>query len=146
MKGKRAEFDIQSFLITLVLFIGITVTLGTTAYEMGQSYQPLTSNTISPEFQETYDQLATLESSTEDIENKVVGTNTGGLDAATEFFGDALNSLKLIGTSLSTSKNMMVNMADTLKIPNYLYRIFTTILILMLLTVIIFMIFRYRGN
>lgn len=146
MKGKKAEFDIQSFLVTLVLFIAITVTFGTVAYDTAQNYEPLTGDTISPEFQDTYDQLAVLEADTEEIEGKVVGTNTGSLDAATEFFGDALNSLKLIGTSLSTSKNMMVNMATTLGLPPFLLRVFTTVLILTLLTVIIFMIFRYRGN
>jgi hypothetical protein len=144
--NKKGDFDIQSFLITLVLFIAITVTFGTIAYETGQNYEPITGDTISPEFRNTYDQLAVLEANTEEIEGKVVGTNTGSLDAATEFFGDALNSLKLIGTSLSTSKTMITNMATTLGLPPFILRVFTTILILLLLTTIIFMIFRYRGN
>jgi hypothetical protein len=87
-----------------------------------------------------------METGTAAIQEKVVDTQTGSLDAATEFFGDALNSLKLVGTSLSTTKTLMTDMAKTLNVGEFWFRILSTVLILMVLTVIIFMIFRYRGG
>jgi hypothetical protein len=144
--NKKAEFDLQTFLVVLVLFIGITVTFGSFAVSLSQSYEPLTGNTVSPEFSNTYNQLSTMETGTAAIQEKVVDTQTGSLDAATEFFGDALNSLKLVGTSLSTTKTLMTDMAKTLNVGEFWFRILSTVLILMVLTVIIFMIFRYRGG
>lgn len=143
---KKGEFDLQNFMITLVLFIGITVTFGFVASDMSESYEPLTGNTVSSEFTDTYNQLSELEGSTKDIQEKITDTNTGSLDAATEFFGDALNSIKLIGKSMSTSKTMINSMSTTIGVPNLWNRIFTMLLVLLVLSVIIFMIFRYRGN
>ena len=141
---KRAAFDIQNFLVTIVLFIGITVTFGSMAVQMSNDYNAVTGDTVSSEFSTTYDQLSVLEDTTNEIDETVFDTTTGSTDAATNFFGDALNTLKLITTSLGTTKTMMTSMAVSLGISEFWFRILSMILIIMLVTVIIFMIFRYR--
>lgn len=143
--NKKGEFTLQSFIVTLVLFIGIVVTLGSFAVTVSKDYTVITGNNVSDEFVTTYNQLSTIETDTEKIEENVLGTQTGSTDAAVEFFGDALNTLKVVGTSLSTTKTLIGNMADTLGISEFWFRIFNAVLILMVLTVIIYMIFRYKG-
>ena len=144
MKNKKAAFDLQSFLVVIVLFIGITVTFGTLAVTMSNDYNAITGDTVSSEFTETYNKLSILEDDTQKLEEKVFNTDTGSTDAATDFFGDALNTLKLITTSLGTTKTLMTSMATSLGIDEFWYRILSMILIIMLVTVMIFMIFRYR--
>ena len=141
---KKAEFDLQSFLITFLIFVGVLVTLGTVANEVIGNYNPITGDTGDPEFIATYDKLDSIEAQTDELKNKVVDTDTGTADASTDFLGDAVSSLKLVGTSLSSTTIMIDGFARTIGIEPYWFRILSMVLIIMLFTVILFMIFRYR--
>ncbi len=77
MKNKKAAFDLQSFLVVIVLFIGITVTFGTLAVTMSNDYNAITGDTVSSEFTETYNKLSILEDDTQKLEEKVFNTDTG---------------------------------------------------------------------
>ena len=144
MKTKKGEFDIQSFLITFVLFIGIMVTLGLFSADVNDKYQSLSNNTIDPSFTATYNKLSSLQSKTEEIEQKVVETQTGTADSSTEFLGDAIASLKMIVPALLTTNVMIDDMARSVGVPPIWLDVLGLVMIIMLITVIIFMIFRYR--
>ncbi len=143
---KRAAFDIQNYIVTFLIFTGIMVTFGTVAYNMGQNYQTIGGATVSADFKNTYDHLSTIEGETKQLQDKLVETQTGTEDADASFLGDALNSLKLIIPSMSTGVTVIGDMAWTLEIPPFWMRIFTTVLLVMILTVILYMIFKSRGT
>jgi len=142
----RAAFDIQNYLVTVLLFMGIMVTFGTVAYNMGQNYETIGGSEISSEFKDTYNNLNIIESETAELQDKLVETQTGTDDADSQFLGDALNSLKLIIPSLTASTTMIREMSTSIGIPVLWQRIFTLILIIMILTVILYMIFKSRGT
>lgn len=144
--NKRAAFDIQNYLVTFLIFVGIMITFGTVAFEMGTSYQTIGGSEVSEEFSKTYDQLDIIQAETEELEDKLVETTTGTEDADSQFLGDALNSLKLIVPSLTASTSMIGSMATTIGIPVIWQTIFTLVLIIMILTVILYMIFKSRGT
>lgn len=142
--NKKAEFDLQSFLVTFVFFIGIMVTFGLAAVNVGNTYQPLTNNTVDSTFAGTYNKLSSLESKTQEIQAKVENTQTGTQDSQSEFLGDALNSLKLIVPALQSTNSMINDMAKAIGLPVIWFRVLSLVVIIMLITVILFMIFRYR--
>jgi len=146
MKGKRAGFDIQNYIVTILLVMGILVTLGVTATHLGSKYQVIDGKTVSNEFENTYNKLSTIEDTTQSLENKLVNTTTGTSDADSQFLGDALNSLKIIIPTMSVTGEMIGDMTKTLQIPVLWQRIFTTVLVVMILTVIMYMIFKSRGT
>lgn len=146
MKYKKAGFDIQNYLITFLLFVGVMITFSTIAVEMGNNYQTIGGATVDEDFVTTYEQLGEITSTTEDIEDKVVETTTGTSDASSQFLGDALNSLKLIVPSMSASRTMIEAMAIKMGVPPIWMQIATTALIIMIMTTIIFMIFKSTGK
>lgn len=144
MNNKKAAFDLQTFVVTFVLFMGIMVTFGTIAVSMSNSYMPMTGDTVDDSFTNTYNKLDDIETSTQELKEKVVDTDTGTSDSSAEFLGDALNSLKLIGKSLSSVVVMFEDVATTIGMPSIWFRVLSAVVIIMLFTVVIFMIFRYR--
>jgi hypothetical protein len=144
---KKGAFDIQNYLITFIFFIGIMATFGTVAYQLGQSYKTIGGSEVDDtDFQATYNQLGEIETQTKDLEDKLTETQTGTKTADTQFLGDALNSLKLIIPSMAASTSMIISMAGTLGIPPIWMTIFSLAIVIMILTVILYMIFKSRGT
>jgi hypothetical protein len=144
MIHKKAEFDLQSFLITFIFFIGIMVSLGMFASNMITDYRPLKNSTMDSSFDSTYNKLNTIEDRTKTIQEGIVSTDSGTKDASAEFFGDALNSMKLLVPALQVTGTMTDSMASSLGMPDIWFRILSLAVVIMLITVLLFMIFRYR--
>jgi len=142
---KKAEFNIQTFIITVLIFMGVVVTFGTMAYTMSDKYDTLGGADISSDFANTYNRIDDITEDTENIRAKVLDTQTGTMEAGSEFLGDALNSIKLVGQSVTTSTAMIQDIAVALGVDSMWVQIATTILIVMVITTIIFMVFRSRG-
>lgn len=145
IQNKKGGFDIQNFLVTFLLFSGILVTFGTFAYQLGQDYSSISNATISTEFADTYDKIDTISGETKDIQDKLEQSDVGDEASDTQFLGGALQSVKITFTALGTSNEMISNMGTALGIPAIWISIASLILIIMLITVILFMIFKSRG-
>lgn len=143
--NKKASFDIQNYLITFVVLAGLLVTFGSFATEMGNKYNPLTGDTVSSEFQSTYDNLDEVVDTTKDIEDKLMSSDLGKEDSASEFVGGGLHALKLVKTISSTVKSMIINMAVSLGVPSIWVTIGILVIIILIITTFIFMIFKTRG-
>lgn len=144
--NKKGSFDIQNYLISILLVIGIMVTFGTSAVNMGDNYETIGGGQVDPAFIDTYNKLDEIEDETDKIQQKVLETDTGTTDADSQFLGDALNSLKLIVPSMTASLSMISSMAVQLGVPLIWQRLAFSILIVMIVTTIIFMVFKSTGK
>ena len=139
---KKAGFDIQNYLVTFILVIGILVTFGTFAYNLGQDYDTISNATIDTTFQNTYDKLDVISGETEDIQNKLVQSDVGTEDSDSQFYGGALQTVKIAIQSLFTSNEMITNMGEALGVPAMWITIPALIIMILLFTTLVFMIFK----
>jgi cell division protein FtsB len=147
MINKKAGFDIQNYLVTIILFMGILVTFGGAAVSLSNNYAAVGgANVDDTEFKASYNKLSQLDADTKDLKDKVEDLNSGTQDSSSEFFGDALNSIKLVITGMGTGVTMVGDIATDLEVPSIWKQIATTILIIMIVTTIIFMIVKSRGT
>lgn len=139
-------FDIQKYLIGVLILMGILITFGGLSYSMGQDYSSITTAEISDDFRNTYDHLDTITDTTANMESKIRGGDIGNQDSQTEVLSDTLSALKLLGSTYGVSKDMIFDFVETFNIPNVWRVIFYTSLIVLIVTTIIFMIFKTKGT
>ena len=143
---KRAGFDIQNYIITLLLVMGILVTFGTVAYDMGQTYEPAGGAVVNESFRSTYNHLQEIKETTDELQEKIEQADTGDASADTQFFGDVLNSVKIIIPTMGVGLAMVTDFTRALNIPAIWGTIAMTALVVMIITVIIFMLLKSRGT
>jgi len=141
------NFNIQNYMITFLLVIGVLITFSGAAVSMNNKYSAVSGTTIdTTNFNRTYDQLDEIQDETEDLEDRLIGGGTGDQDADTTFLGEALSSVKIVFQSFGATKTMVQETIDTFKIPQIWYRIFMLMLVIMIATTIVFMIFKHKGD
>lgn len=141
---KKANFDMQNFLITFVLFSAVMVTFGSIAFTMSEDYAPLGSPTVNSSFISTYNKLDTINGDVEGIQGKMSNINTNDYGTGVEVFGDALGALKLFFNSMIYSNELIINMSYVLGIDPIWTTALTTIIIILVLTTVLFMVIKYR--
>ena len=146
MNKKGAAFDIQNYIITILLVIGVLVTFGTVAYDLGQTYNPLGGGVVNESFKATYDHIAEIKETTDELQEKIEQADTGDAGADAQFFGDVLNSVKIIIPTMGVGLAMVTDFTVALHIPAIWQTIAMTGLVVMIITVIIFMLLKSRGT
>ena len=76
-----ANFDIQNYMITFLLVVGVMVTFGTVAYNLGQDYDSMGGATVDGDFKETYNKLDMLEDRTDEMREKIEEVETEEADS-----------------------------------------------------------------
>jgi len=146
MKKKAAAFDIQNYIITILLVIGVLVTFGTLSYDLGQTYEPAGGAVVNESFKATYDHISEIKETTDELQEKIEQADTGDASADTQFFGDVLNSVKIIIPTMGVGLAMVTDFTVALHIPAIWQTIAMTGLVVMIITVIIFMLLKSRGT
>lgn len=144
MKNK-AEFNIQTFLVGFLIFIGVAVTFGSMAQDMSDKYDYLGGGTVTGDFVARYDQVDEVETVTSNIESKVLSADSGTEDSQTEFLGDVLGSVKLLFPLFGDVLTLVYSAADDIGVPPIWTTITIAVIIIMLITTLIFMVFKSKG-
>lgn len=143
--NKKAEFDIQKYLITFLLFSGIIVTLGSLAYTMGQDYNTINSVEIDGSFSNTYNKIGVITGEAEDMQSQFEQADVGNENADAQFLGGALKTVKISFQSIGITQGMIQDIAVLVKAPQIWSTIFKAIIVILMVTTILFMIFKSRG-
>ena len=115
IKNNKGSFDLQTYLIGIVLVIGILVTFGTVYSNMAKSYSIDTTQADS--FSNTYNKLEEVSTITGEMEADSTAANLGTEAQATTFYGSTLSLIKKIGSIISIPKEMIISMVNSLSIP-----------------------------
>ena len=143
--NKRAEFSIQTYLIGVLLFMAIVVSLGGVAYTMTSTYSSMSGVSMDSSFTNTYDKLDTITGHVSDVQSEFEQADTGDQDASSQFYGGALGTLKTIIPSLSLTQTILEDISDSIGIDPFWIAIIGTIISIMLFTTFLYMIFGNRG-
>ena len=146
MGKRRGSFDIQNYLITFLIVIGVLITFGNLAVDLSETYETQGGGQVSKDFADTYDNLEAVNEKVEDIEGKIKAADVGDEDAEAQFLGDVVNSLKILIPSLTIGTTMGQDMMEALGIGYPWTVILKMSLIIMIITTILFMIFKSRGT
>lgn len=138
----------HKYLIALMVF-GVIVTLALQIpADMESNLEDMghTVPTIDTEKGQSYTKVREVQNKTEDIEDAVLGTDTGGEDAAVTFLGAPVSALKQVYNSVSISKELILNVGNLFGVPPIVVEFFTGALIITLLFTLVYMVMRYTGE
>ena len=142
---KKAEFNIQNYLIAFLVVIGILVTFGTMAVKMSNDYSPLHTSQVNSSFTSTYNKLNTIVDIAEEQKDSVNTADVGTETSTTQVYSGALRAIKILSPSLSIFNAMINDAAVMIGVPSIWIVIAGTSLFVLFTCAIIFMIFRPFG-
>ena len=142
---KKAEFNIQNYLIAFLVVIGILVTYGTMAVKMSNDYSSLHTSQVNSSFTNTYNKLNTIVDIAEQQKDEVNTADVGTETSTTQVYSGALRAIKILSPSLSIFNAMINDAAVMIGVPSIWVVIAGTSLFVLFTCAIIFMIFRPFG-
>ena len=143
--NKRAGFDFQTYLIGTFLIMGIIVTFSGFYVDMAGKYGK-TGTTEGQAFSDTYNQVDTLSSNVNTIQERMNTTSLGETSSQSVFWGDAASILKIIGNTLTLPITLVGEMIKQIPMPAVWQVIFPAILVVLVATLFLFMIFQNKGT
>lgn len=94
MKAKKGEFNIRSYLIVLVLAMGIIVSLSSAYMSSASKYGK--SQITTQEFMGTYNLISNITAVTGDLDSEMGKLEAGDRDSTTTFYGRVISMVKLV--------------------------------------------------
>ena len=142
--NKKAGFDFQSYLIGLVLIVGIIVTFSAFYMDSAETYNLDTTTTQN--FSDTYNKISELTDATSDLQGSSEEANLGNENAATNFYGSMIALIKIISSIYTVPIAIINGVGDTIGIPAIWVQITTLLIVILVVTTTLFMIFQGRGQ
>jgi hypothetical protein len=141
--NKRAGFNFQTYLIGLLLVMGILFSFAAAYVDMAEKYGLDTAS--AEDFGNTYNKVSDITTATKSMEEKTTDTNLGTESSAATNYGGALEIMKIITGLLSLPKEMIASIGNTFEIPPIWIAIAIAMIVILIVTTVLFMIFQTRG-
>lgn len=140
--NKKAEFDFTTYLIGLLLVMGIILSLSSFAGEVSNNYLPYGGNAVdNAKFKATYDKIDQISVITTQAQNATQNVDFGSAASTAIQYGSVLTVFKTIWNSITLPITMTGNVISDLGIPSPYNVILPSILVVLFFSTIIYLIF-----
>jgi hypothetical protein len=95
---------------------------------------------------DVYDKTSTINDDAENIEESLTGSDIGGEDSSTTFFGGAWNSIQIVFGSVGIAKDLIIEVGSLFHIPPVIIGTLISMFIITLFFASIYMIFKHTGE
>ena len=141
MKPHNYLLAIGLFSLVVAAMLLVAVDLHSVYEDMGVAVPVIDENESS-----AFNQLSEIETQASDTHDEIKGTDVGGEDADTTFFGGAVKSLQIVFRGLAVPGTLFQEIGQLFHIPRLITAFFFTATLIVITWTAVYMIFRFTGQ